>query len=201
MTRLVLLRHGRTAWNAEGRYQGHEQIPLDEVGRAQALAVAPVIASMSPVALWSSDLARAAETAAAVTAATGLATSSDTRLRERFTGAFSGLTAAEIRSRHGDVADALFGGGAALDVESEAQVAARMNGVLREVADAVGGHGTAVVVSHGWAIRMAVTSLIGAPAGALRGLENCGWAEVAQSGSRWHLLAWNRIAPGVDAAP
>ena len=66
MRRLVLLRHGRTEWNETGRAQGHADVPLDEVGLAQAKEVAPVLAALRPVALWSSDLARAAQTADAV---------------------------------------------------------------------------------------------------------------------------------------
>ena len=62
--RLVLLRHGQTAWNAEKRAQGHADIPLDAVGRRQAEKVAPLIAAYSPSLLVSSDLARARQTAA-----------------------------------------------------------------------------------------------------------------------------------------
>ena len=71
MTRLVLVRHGQTAWNLEGRAQGHTDIGLDDTGRAQAVALAPYIAEMAPAALWSSDLTRARETAAHLAAATG----------------------------------------------------------------------------------------------------------------------------------
>ena len=72
MRRLVLLRHGRTEWNDTGRAQGHADVPLDETGEAQAKAVAPVLAALAPVAVWSSDLARAAGTAAVVAAEAGL---------------------------------------------------------------------------------------------------------------------------------
>ena len=72
MTRLVLVRHGQTAWNLEGRAQGHTDVGLDETGRAQARAMAPYVAAMAPTALWSSDLARARETADRLAEATGL---------------------------------------------------------------------------------------------------------------------------------
>ena len=62
----MLLRHGRTAWNATGRAQGHADVELDETGHAQAAAVAPWVAGFGPVVLWSSDLARARQTAAYV---------------------------------------------------------------------------------------------------------------------------------------
>ena len=59
--RLVLVRHGRTAWNLTRRAQGHTDIPLDEVGHRQAAAMAPAVAALRPSRLWSSDLARAAQ--------------------------------------------------------------------------------------------------------------------------------------------
>jgi len=63
LRRLVILRHGRTAWNAERRYQGQEDPPLDQVGQAQALESAALIAAMDPDLLVSSDLRRARQTA------------------------------------------------------------------------------------------------------------------------------------------
>ena len=63
ITRVVLLRHGRTAWNAERRMQGRLDPPLDEAGQAQAAEVAPVVAGLRPVVLVSSDLTRALQTA------------------------------------------------------------------------------------------------------------------------------------------
>ncbi len=80
--RLVLLRHGRTEWNAGRRIQGQLDPGLDETGRAQARAVAPVVAALRPVSLVSSDLTRARETTEQLTRATGLTPSYDERLRE-----------------------------------------------------------------------------------------------------------------------
>jgi len=95
VTRLVLVRHGQTAWNLEGRAQGHSDVPLDDVGLAQAAAAAPYVAALRPSALWSSDLARARQTASFVEAATGLAATPDPRLREYDVGIRSGLTLPE----------------------------------------------------------------------------------------------------------
>ncbi len=72
MTKLVLLRHGRTAWNAERRFQGQADPPLDDMGRVQAYEVAGLIAALAPDLLVSSDAARAMQTAERVAAATGL---------------------------------------------------------------------------------------------------------------------------------
>lgn len=195
MTRLVLLRHGRTEWNASGRYQGHEDVPLTAEGIRQAELVAPAIAAMAPRALWTSDLSRASATADLVGAACGLDAVGDERLRERFVGPFAGLTAEQIRASYDvEVAEALFAGQGPLGTQSDADVAARVAPALEEYADELGRHGTGVVVSHGWAIRTTVTTLIGAPHRAVRGLDNCGWAELARDRSGWHLLAWNRVA-------
>jgi broad specificity phosphatase PhoE len=57
-TTLVLVRHGETAWNAEGRVQGQTDVPLNEVGRAQAAALVPVLAAERFAAIYSSDLQR-----------------------------------------------------------------------------------------------------------------------------------------------
>ena len=72
LRRLVLLRHGQTAFNVEGRMQGHLDSQLTALGRAQAAAVAPVIAALGPDRLISSDLRRAIDTAEVVAAAAGL---------------------------------------------------------------------------------------------------------------------------------
>ena len=90
--RLVLLRHGRTAWNAERRVQGQLEAELDDTGHRQAATAAPAIAAMRPVALWSSDSARARQTAAYVAKETGLVPTYDRRLREYFLADRQGLT-------------------------------------------------------------------------------------------------------------
>ncbi len=93
--RIVLLRHGRTEWNATNRIQGQLDIELDESGHAEARAVTPALAAMRPSLLWSSDLARARQTTEYVAAATGLTASYDDRLREFHLGERQGLTHAE----------------------------------------------------------------------------------------------------------
>jgi probable phosphoglycerate mutase len=100
--RLLLLRHGRTGWNAQSRFQGQIDIELDDVGRAQAARAAELLARLRPDALVSSDLGRAAATAAAVAERTGLPVQHDQRLRETYAGAWQGMTIAEIDARFGD---------------------------------------------------------------------------------------------------
>ena len=72
MTRLIVWRHGNTDWNAANRVQGQTDVPLNELGRDQARAAAPLLAALRPDAIVASDLSRAAETAAALAALTGL---------------------------------------------------------------------------------------------------------------------------------
>ena len=199
--RLVLLRHGRTTWNAEGRVQGQLEAELDETGQRQAADVAAVLARLAPVALWSSDSARARQTASYVAKETGLEPTHDARLREYFLAERQGLTHAEyardfpeefaeFRRGHFDVVP----GG-----ERCAEVAARMVAALHELVASVEPGECAVAVSHGAAIRDAVPALVGWPVterAVLHGLDNCGWVELDQTetGAPFRLAAYNRVA-------
>jgi glucosyl-3-phosphoglycerate phosphatase len=98
--RLILLRHGRTEWNAQRRFQGQANPPLDDVGRAQAYEVSPLVAALHPDVLVSSDAARAMQTAECVAAVTGLPLISEPRLRERSLGHWEGLTRDEVAERY-----------------------------------------------------------------------------------------------------
>jgi len=207
VTRLVLLRHGRTAWNLELRAQGHADVPLDALGELQAKAVAPVLASYRPVALWSSDLARARQTAACVAAETGLEPVLDARLREFDVGRHRvGLTIDEYAAAHPQEHAALVAGdwGAIPGRETDQDVLDRFLPALASYVGALGEDETGVVVSHGAALRVATAAFLGWPAemaAGLGGLDNCGWVELERSASSWHggaprwrLRAWNRVA-------
>jgi len=93
---LVVLRHGRTEWNAGGRFQGHTDIPLDATGRAQARALAALLAADDFEAAYASDLARARETAQLVLDGRSTLLESDPRWREMRFGVWEGLTWTEI---------------------------------------------------------------------------------------------------------
>jgi len=95
-----MVRHGETAWNAEGRIQGQLDIPLNEAGLAQARALAAVLAAERFDAIYSSDLARVRQTAAPAARRLGLAVRLDAALRERHYGMFERLTYVEARERH-----------------------------------------------------------------------------------------------------
>jgi len=91
MTTILLARHGETDWNRDGRWQGHLDAPLNAVGLAQAAVLGAHVATLAVDALYSSDLARARQTAAAITATTGLTPVEDARLRHEISTIFETL--------------------------------------------------------------------------------------------------------------
>ncbi|MFC5730708.1 MULTISPECIES: histidine phosphatase family protein [Nocardioides] len=195
--RIVLLRHGRTAWNAARRIQGQLDPELDDVGIAQARAVAPALAALEPALLWSSDLARARQTADEVAKECGLTASYDQRLREFALGEYQGLTHAELEARsaeaherfHRDEWDGIPG------AESVAEVAARFVDALRDLVAELAAGETAVVVSHGASTRLGLVAFLGWPtrtAHDLRPLENCSRIDlVEQRPGQWALESYN----------
>jgi len=104
-TRLFVLRHGQTAWNAEMRIQGHVDEPLNDTGRWQAERLAQALAGEELSSIYSSDLQRALATAQPLAAATGAPLVTDPRLRERGFGRFEGQTYAEIERQWPDEAE------------------------------------------------------------------------------------------------
>lgn len=99
-TRICIIRHGETDWNVDRRIQGQTDIPLNETGRAQALAMAFNAAHHNFDAIYSSDLMRAQDTAKMLAERRGLTISPLPQLRERHYGIFQGITAAEGKVRH-----------------------------------------------------------------------------------------------------
>ncbi|HZY75502.1 MAG TPA: histidine phosphatase family protein [Jatrophihabitantaceae bacterium] len=201
--RVLLLRHGRTAWNAERRYQGQADPPLDEVGRRQAVEVAGLVAALEPQLLVSSDALRARQTAEPIGVVTGLEVRVDARLRERSLGHWEGLTRDEVAERYPDeFADWLAGrdvsrrGG-----ESRDEVATRALAAFAELPDVE----TAVLVTHSATAMALCNALIGIDQAVhvLGPLANCHWSELtaapAGSSARWRLRAHNIGAPGIVA--
>lgn len=99
MTTLYLIRHGETPWNVEGRYQGQLDPPLNERGHRQARAAAERLAPIGFDVIYSSDLARARQTAEALAELIGLPVHVDPRLREIHQGVWQGVLIDEIRAR------------------------------------------------------------------------------------------------------
>jgi glucosyl-3-phosphoglycerate phosphatase len=190
----VLWRHGQTVWNAERRFQGQSDIALDDVGQAQAERAARLLAALRPDLIVSSDLSRAAQTAAPLSRLTGLAVTLDKDLRERSGGCWEGLTDTEIRTRY-PVEHASW---TPPDGEPSAVVAERVAGALLRVAEAVSDpamtNGLAVVVSHGAALRLGMSRLLGMPEelfGVLGPLSNCSWSVLGRRYGRWRLVEHN----------
>lgn len=200
---LILLRHGRTAWNAQRRFQGQSDPPLDEVGRAQAREVAVLLRALEPTLLVSSDLARARQTAEQVAAATALPVRLEPRLRERSLGHWEQLTREQVQSRYPDeFADWVAGrdvsrrGG-----ETRAQVAVRALAAVREVS---AGDGLVVLVTHSATAMAVCNALLGLAHDhhLLVPLANCHWTHLSAepadgAGLRWRLRAHNIGVPGV----
>lgn len=99
-TRICMIRHGETAWNAEGRVQGQLDIPLNDTGRAQARATAEALAGHDFTAIYCSDLSRVRQTAEPAARRLALPVSYDAALRERHYGMFERLTYVEVREKH-----------------------------------------------------------------------------------------------------
>lgn len=178
LSRLVLWRHGETTYNATGRIQGHLDVGLSAVGQAQAAAAAIEVARFAPDHVFSSDLRRAADTAAAFTEIGGGPISYDKRLRETHVGEWQGLNKDEVESRWPGEWDAwqVDPTWAPPGGESRVEVAARAVEVIAEIDTAF--EGTALVCAHGGLIKAVVGRLLGLPPELwtkLHGLANCNW--------------------------
>ncbi len=197
---VVLLRHGRTEWNATGRFQGQLDSPLDVIGRAQAEAAAVAVAPMEPDAVVSSDLARARVTAEAVGAESGVSVSLDQRLREIDLGAWQGLTRAEARTQFAEEyerwqlgEDARRGGG-----ETYAEVGARAAECVVDWSNRLGPGSLIVAVTHGGTARATIGTLIGMDPDTwwrLAPLGNCRWSLLGDIGRGWRLEEHNAGSP------
>jgi glucosyl-3-phosphoglycerate phosphatase len=194
--RVVIWRHGRTPWNLEGRFQGQTDVPIDEVGLAQARRAAALLAGLRPAAIVASDLQRAVRTAETLAELTGLPVGVDEGLRETYAGAWQGKTDTEIKAafpqewaawRSGHTSRR--GGG-----ETEPEVADRVVEAIHRALKGVAPRGTLVVVSHGGAARVAIGRMIGLPHNhwsGLGGLSNCCWSVLGAASRGWRLLEHN----------
>jgi len=192
----VLWRHGRTAWNDEDRFQGHTDVPLDDVGRAQVQHAAAVLCGLPPDVLAASDLSRAADTAAALAQLTGQRVVLDARLRETHGGAWEGLRASEIRAADGPAYRAWREGAdvAAGGAESRSMVGARATAAIDELLVDVPPAGVLVVATHGGTARAVLGSLLELPVlqwRVLGGLSNGCWSVLEEVASGWRLAEHN----------
>ncbi len=214
--RLVLLRHGQTEFNADSRMQGQLDTDLTDLGRAQAVAAAEVLAKRAPVAIVSSDLRRAYDTAVALGQRCDVAVEVDTRLRETHLGDWQGLTHTQVDAAapgarlawREDARWAPHGG------ENRVDVAERSVPLVAKLVTAVGDWGQGdtdrpvVLVAHGGLIAALTAALLALPVDnwpVLGGMGNASWVQLsghtAVGGDpasfddiRWRLDVWNASA-------
>ncbi|MEY4492679.1 MAG: hypothetical protein RL355_28 [Actinomycetota bacterium] len=202
--RIVLWRHGRTSWNSINRFQGQEDVPLDEVGIDQVRRAAQTLIGLKPVKIVSSDLERARVTGEALGALAGLTVTTDPDLRETFAGVWQGLTRTEIIERFpvefaawGGDSDIRPGGG-----ENRLEVADRVIRAIDRALIDVPENGTLVIASHGGALRAGLGRLLGlepAQWAALGVLANAQWTVLTEldpatprpAGLNWRLQEYN----------
>jgi 2,3-bisphosphoglycerate-dependent phosphoglycerate mutase len=198
LTRILLVRHGETDWNASGRIQGHSDTPLNAAGRRQAQLTAQRLAREPIQALYSSDLARAYETATIIGAPLRLTVVTSRQLRERQYGAWEGLTAAAIqghypeqyalwRARSTDFAPP--------QGETRGQLLARALGELQTIAGRHTGEVVAVV-THGGLCYVLINHILGSVDGDQREFTfgNASIHTLDVSADRWSVIALNDIA-------
>ena len=198
--RVVVWRHGRTAWNLAGRVQGQSDIALDEVGRQQAKDAAARLASLGPDRIISSDLQRAFHTARELEAVSGVPVEQDPRFRELNFGAREGLTWKEAWAQMPEAMQAWIDGAEHLvpDSETHRQAGDRFAAALTDVLGDLHAGQTLVVVAHGAVIRTGVCAFLGIPEAQWKmfgGLANCHWAVLEEwrhgDHSAWRLTEWN----------
>ncbi|MFN8088922.1 MAG: histidine phosphatase family protein [Mycobacterium sp.] len=211
--RLVMLRHGQTDYNAGSRMQGQLDIELTDLGKAQAVAAAEVLAKRQPLLIVSSDLRRAYDTAVALGERAGLRIQVDGRLRETHLGDWQGLTHTQVdeiapgarAAWRDDATLAPHGGESRIDVANRS---------VPLVANIFGGEPEwgagscdrpVVLVAHGGLIAALTAALLGLPVTswpALGGMGNASWAQLSGHGAegaafeeiRWRLDVWNASA-------
>ena len=214
--RLVLLRHGQTEYNAANRMQGQLDTDLSELGRAQAVAAAEVLAKRQPLLIVSSDLRRAFDTAVALGERTGVPVDVDSRLRETHLGDWQGLTHLEVDAAapgarlawRDDARWAPHGG------ESRVDVAERSVPLVAELVESQAEWGIeeadrpVVLVAHGGLIAALTAGLLGIPVDnwpILGGMGNASWVQLSGhsrpdadadpfAAIRWRLDVWNASA-------
>ena len=207
MSRLIVWRHGNTDWNAGGRVQGQADVPLNQLGHRQAAEAAQLLVRWGPAAIVASDLRRAADTAAALAALTGLPVRYDPRLRERFFGAWQGLLMADVaRTRPAEHARWRAGADVVGDgIETLDDLGKRVADALQDAVDLGPAGGPVVVATHGAAARQGVGQLLGWPLPqlrTLRALQNCHWVELTHDDARgWQLAAYNVGVPADRPVP
>ena len=197
-TRLCIVRHGETAWNAEHRVQGQLDVPLNEVGQAQAKAAAKALTREKFDAIYSSDLSRARQTAAPTAQLFSMQVVVEKDLRERHYGIFERLTYAEVKLRYPeDYArfeardpDYAFRTG-----ESLKDFSARSISVISRIVNQHKDRNI-LVFTHGGVLDKLYRYVTGLPLSAPRdfGIPNAGLNRIELTPEGWQIRAWADVA-------
>lgn len=196
---ILLIRHGQTQWNSEGRVQGRTDIPLNEKGRAQAQAVAQWLSSRRIDAVYSSPLARAFDTAQAIADKHGLEPKKLNGMIEIDFGLWEGKTSPELAkeypefwedwSWHLDEAKS-----AQMQAESAYAILNRAEKALDEVISQNAPDSVIAIISHTMPIKLLMANAIGIPLNNMRQVkvENCSICELEiKRGQNRRLITWN----------
>lgn len=190
---LTLVRHGESTWNAAGRWQGQNQVPLSERGQTQARLVGERLRVHRFDRHLTSDLLRAAQTSDAIRAGAAV----EPRLREVDVGEWSGMLHTEVAVKFADQLRALkagepvkIGGG-----ESMPEFEARVDGILQDLGRAHPG-ARVLAVSHGGVIRAASSAALGVRGRnvPLVGVRNTSLSELTFRGGRMRLSRYNDVS-------
>ena len=194
--RVVLWRHGQTDWNMVNRFQGHSDIPLNEVGRYQVKHAAEILAGMNPTAIISSDLGRARDTAQALADLVGLNVRTDENLRETNGGLWEGKTGAENRAEDFQNFIRWIDGDdnpAGTTGETRSQVADRaVSAIMGELEGKT--NQLLIVATHGGTARCVLGQLLQLPLthwGVIGGLSNASWSILERNPRQWNLMEHN----------
>jgi probable phosphoglycerate mutase len=194
-TRICFIRHGETDWNVAKRIQGQLDIPLNETGRSQALAMAFNAAHYDFHAIYSSDLCRAFDTAKRVAERCGLEVHSLPQLRERHFGIFQGLTAEEGLQQHPAVHACYIERDVNCDFDSGESMLDFAERVKEAVKQLIRQHPnqTIAVVSHAGVLEIVYRQVTNKPLHTPRDfvIPNCAlnWFKFDENG--WHLEVWD----------
>ncbi|MCJ7745622.1 MAG: alpha-ribazole phosphatase [Actinobacteria bacterium] len=165
MSRVILVRHGRTAWHAEGRYAGTADVELDEVGRKQVQLVVGRLADVDIECVYSSPLSRCFELAGRVAESHGLEVTVDRRLREIDLGRWDGKTYSEIIERDGEILRKWTADPSSVTVPGGESLTEVQERAMKWFSQVVAEHpeGTVLASSHGGPIRSILAAVIGLP--------------------------------------
>jgi probable phosphoglycerate mutase len=197
-TRLCIVRHGETAWNAEHRVQGQLDVPLNAIGQAQAQAAAKVLSGERFDAVYSSDLSRARQTAAPAAKLLSMEIAVDQALRERHYGIFERLTYAEVKTRYPEdyarfeARDPEY---AFRTGESLKDFSARSISVITKIVNQNKDR-SILVFTHGGVLDKLYRFVTGLPLSAPRdfGIPNAGLNRIEVTPAGWRIRSWAEVA-------